>query len=87
MELYNFLKITSCDYNWCLPGTLVPNATIVIAVMESLMWLQQPKCDAMSPITAVKTPILNIDMKKVGHPLQWSYSHKKRHIRFLYSHQ
>ena len=40
-----------------LPGTLVPSATMVIAVILSLIRLKHPKWEAKSPITAVSTPI------------------------------
>ncbi len=50
------------------PGTLVPNATIVMAVTESLIRLKQPKCDATSPMIAVKNPIPIIEPTKAGYP-------------------
>ena len=59
-----------------LPGTLVPSATKVIAVIESFMWLKHPKWEAKSPITAVRTPIAKIDITNVGQPLQWSFQIK-----------
>lgn len=40
-----------------VPGTLVPRATNVIAVMASWRPTVQPKCEAISPITAVRTPM------------------------------
>ena len=54
------------------PGTLVPRATIVMAVIESLMRLIQPKCAAMSPMTAVKRPMKAMDVTNAGHPLPLS---------------
>ena len=54
------------------PGTLVPSATIVMAVIESLMWLIQPKCAAISPMTAVSKPMKKMDVTKAGQPLHLS---------------
>ena len=54
------------------PGTLVPSATIVMAVTESRIRLMQPKCAATSPIRAVKAPIKNIDIINAGQPFPLS---------------
>ena len=54
------------------PGTLVPSATMVMAVIESFMWLIQPKCAATSPMTAVSRPMKKIDITKAGQPLHLS---------------
>jgi hypothetical protein len=54
------------------PGTLVPRATIVMAVIESFMWLMQPKCAAMSPMAAVITPMKNMEQTNAGQPLYLS---------------
>lgn len=55
-----------------LPGILVPKATNTIAVTVSLIPSVKPKCDATSPITAVTTPIPNIDTTKHKYPPQIS---------------
>lgn len=52
----------------CLPGTLVPRATNVTAVTASLTPTVQPKCEAMSPMKAVRTPTPQIDTKKHKYP-------------------
>jgi len=48
-----------------LPGTLVPNATKAIAVTESFKPIVHPKCDAISPMNAVKIPITRMETTKV----------------------
>lgn len=60
------------------PGTLVPRATIVMAVIESLMWLIQPKCAATSPMTAVSKPMKKMDPTKAGQPLHLSEQRARR---------
>ena len=57
-------------YKKYLPGTLVPRATMVIAVILSLMRLKHPKWEAKSPITAVSKPIQQMDAKKAGQPFK-----------------
>ena len=52
------------------PGKLVPSATNEIAVTESFRPTVQPKLDARSPITAVRSPIIVIDTVKQAHPPQ-----------------
>lgn len=47
-----------------VPGILVPRATKTMAVTESLMPSVQPNIDATSPIIAVTTPILRIEITK-----------------------
>ena len=59
------------------PGTLVPRATMVMAVIESLIWLIQPKWAATSPMTAVRRPMKNMDITKAGHPLHLSEQREK----------
>ena len=51
-----------------IPGTLVPNATNAIALTESLRKMKQPRCPAMSPITAVFIPIIKMEQTNVGYP-------------------
>lgn len=51
-----------------IPGTLVPNATKEIAVTESFIPHVHPKCDAKSPIKAVRTPIIMMAQMKHNHP-------------------
>ena len=65
-------KRKKCSYHHSKPGTLVPSATIVMAVIESLMWLIQPKCAAISPMTAVSKPMKKMDVTKAGQPLHLS---------------
>lgn len=45
---------------------------MVMAVTESLMRLKQPKCDATSPMIAVRTPMPTIEPMKAGYPLYLS---------------
>jgi hypothetical protein len=47
-----------------LPGILVPRATKPMAVTESLSPILQPRCEAKSPITAVRTPMPAIETTK-----------------------
>lgn len=47
------------------PGTLVPNATNVMAVTASSTQTVHPKWDATSPMIAVSTPIQNMETVKV----------------------
>ena len=65
---FNFNSV----YQFYIPGTEVPKATKLIAVMASLRPTQQPNCEAMSPMTAVKTPIMAMDTTKHAHPPQIS---------------
>jgi hypothetical protein len=51
-----------------LPGKEVPKATKEIAVTLSFRPIVQPKCEAKSPITAVKTPIIIIETVKQAQP-------------------
>lgn len=55
-----------------LPGMLVPSATNTIAVTASFIPKVPPKCEAMSPMTAVTTPMQNIDTTKHRYPLSIS---------------
>lgn len=48
-----------------VPGTLVPRATKAIAVIASLRPMVQPKCEARSPINAVRIPIPRMDKTNV----------------------
>lgn len=50
------------------PGKLVPIATNESAVTASFSPTEQPKCDATSPITAVRMPIHKMDIQKQIHP-------------------
>lgn len=56
----------------CPPGTEVPRATNTTAVTESLRPTVQPKCEARSPVTAVRTPMREIETKKQAQPFQYS---------------
>ena len=57
--------------NFCIkPGKDVPKATNEIAVTLSLRPIVQPKWDARSPITAVKTPIIKMETTKHAQPPQ-----------------
>ena len=50
-----------------LPGTLVLKATIgIFAMTLSFTWVKQPKHQATLLITAVKPPILNVEIENVG---------------------
>ena len=51
---------------------------MVMAVIESLMWLIQPKCAATSPMTAVSTPMKKMDPTKAGQPLHLSEQRARR---------
>lgn len=54
------------------PGTEVPRATNTTAVTESLRPMVQPKWEARSPVTAVRTPMREMDTKKQAQPFQYS---------------
>ena len=54
------------------PGTLVPNATNEMAVTLSFRPMVQPKCDAKSPMNAVKTPMKKMEVEKQAQPPQRS---------------
>lgn len=54
------------------PGTEVPRATNTTAVTESLRPMVQPKWEAKSPVTAVRTPMREMDTKKQAQPFQYS---------------
>lgn len=54
------------------PGTEVPSATNTTAVTESLRPMVQPKWEAKSPVTAVRTPMREMDTKKQAQPFQYS---------------
>lgn len=47
---------------------LVPRATNVIAVTESVSPMVHPKCDAKSPIKAVRPPMKMMATTKHAHP-------------------
>ena len=49
-----------------LPGTLVPSATKAMALTESFKKMKQPRCPAMSPMSAVLPPIMRMLITKVG---------------------
>lgn len=51
-----------------LPGILVPKATNTMAVTASAKPIVQPKCDAISPMKAVRMPITNMHTVKHGQP-------------------
>ena len=53
-----------------IPGTLVPSATNEMAVIASFSPIVHPKLDARSPMKAVKTPIIAIEIEKQAHPPQ-----------------
>lgn len=65
---YKLLDIADGDQ----PGTEVPRATNTTAVTESLRPMVQPKCEARSPVTAVRMPTREIDTKKQAQPFQYS---------------
>ena len=46
---------------------------MVIAVILSLTRLKHPKWEAKSPITAVSTPIQQMDEKNAGQPFKYSF--------------
>jgi len=50
----------------CVPGTEVPRATKAMALTESLRKMKHPKCPATSPMTAVHTPIMAMEITKQG---------------------
>lgn len=58
---------------------LVPSATNTMAVTESLIPRVAPKCDAMSPMMAVTTPIQKIETTKHRYPLNISEITKSRY--------
>ena len=64
------------------PGTEVPRATNTTAVTESLRPTVQPKCEAKSPVTAVRTPIREMDTKKQAQPFQYSVGGTKANRTF-----
>ena len=76
-------KKKKCSYHHSKPGTLVPSATIVMAVIESLMWLIQPKCAAISPMTAVSKPMKKMDVTKAGQPLHLSEQRARKKTKPL----
>ncbi len=50
-----------------------------MAVIVSLMSVLQPKCVAMSPITAVRKPMHEIEATKVGQPPNLSSNAVRKH--------
>lgn len=54
------------------PGIEVPNATNTTAVTVSRSPTVQPKCDAKSPMTAVRRPMTLMETKKQAQPFQYS---------------
>lgn len=50
----------------------VPRATNTTAVTESLRPTVQPKCEAKSPVTAVRAPMREMETKKQAQPFQYS---------------
>lgn len=60
------------DHHGRPPGTEVPRATNTTAVTESLRPTVQPKWEAKSPVTAVRTPMREMDTKKQAQPFQYS---------------
>lgn len=67
MLVPGFLCWTKC-FGPSLPGILVPRATKIMAVTESLMPSVQPKWDATSPMMAVTTPMQKMDTTKQRYP-------------------
>ena len=61
--------LISIDNTISVPGTEVPRATKAMAFTESLRKMKQPKWPATSPMTAVQTPIMQIETTKHGYPL------------------
>lgn len=66
--LYKGVHVCQSMCRCVLPGTLVPSATIEMAVTESLRLMVQPKWLATSPMSAVKNPIPSMDTTKHDHP-------------------
>lgn len=64
------------------PGTDVPKATNTTAVTESFRPIVQPKCDARSPVTAVRTPMSDMDTMKQAQPFQYSVGGTKANRTF-----
>lgn len=54
------------------PGMEVPSATNTTAVTVSRSPTVQPKCDAKSPMMAVRRPMTLMDTKKQAQPFQYS---------------
>ena len=54
-----------------------------MAVIESLMWLIQPKCAAISPMTAVSKPMKKMDVTKAGQPLHLSEQRARKKTKPL----
>lgn len=54
------------------PGMEVPSATNTTAVTVSRSPTVQPKCDAKSPMMAVRSPMALMDTKKQAQPFQYS---------------
>lgn len=52
------------QFNQYIPGILVPKATNTMAVTESAIPNVAPKWEATSPITAVTTPMQNMETTK-----------------------
>lgn len=50
----------------------VPSATNTTAVTLSFSPMVQPKCDARSPMTAVRRPMALMETKKQAQPFQYS---------------
>ena len=74
-NLAHWIQVTTVQNHWrsflnctakILPGTLVPRATMQMAVMESLRPIVQPTCEATSPMTAVTKPIMPMLITNVG---------------------
>ena len=47
----------------------MPSATNAMALTPSLRLMKQPRCPAMSPMTAVQSPMNMMETTKVGYPL------------------
>ena len=62
------LRQSQISNYFVLPGTLVPSATNAMAVTASFKPTVHPKCEAKSPITAVRTPIPNMETTNVTYP-------------------
>lgn len=75
-NVFNF----SCGF--ISPGTDVPSATNTTAVTESFSPIVQPKCDAKSPVTAVSTPISEMETMKQAQPFQYSVGGTKANRTF-----
>merc|ERR1719265_607072 len=62
---------TAATFEAKVSGREVPKATMVMAVMESLMSATQPSSVAKSPMKTVTTPIISSAVEKHSQPPQY----------------